>query len=111
PRAEPAVSDVAPPLQPVSRRSHIVSYVLFLGGLLLTRIPTGTFGDSPRYAIGPEPARAASAGFLGAQGLHPAAFRNVTYPAAHWRGDDRLAGKYFLERLPAAAASALFERN
>ena len=56
-------------------------------------------------------ARAASDAFLKSQGLDPAAFQHVTYPAAHWDGPDSLAGKYFLERLPIGAASALFERN
>src|SRR5208283_1698418 len=39
------------------------------------------------------------------------AFQHLTYPLAHWESDDALAGKYFLERLPVRAASALFERN
>jgi hypothetical protein len=34
----------------------------------------------------------------------------VAAPAAHWEGDDELAGKYMLERSPLASASAMFER-
>ena len=74
-------------------------------------IPVARFGESPRYQLSRDQARAASDAFLKSQGLDPAAFQHVTYPAAHWGGPDSLAGKYFLERLPIGAASALFERN
>ena len=80
-------------------------------GLACLAIPVAHFGESPDYRLSRDQARAASDAFVKSRGLDPAAFQHVTYPAAHWGGADSLAGKYFLERLPLRAASALFERN
>ena len=80
-------------------------------GLASLAIPVTHFGESPDYQLSRDRARAASDAFVKSRGLDPAAFQHVTYPAAHWSGGDSFAGKYFLERLPLRAASALFERN
>jgi hypothetical protein len=74
-------------------------------------VAVSRFGSSPNYRIGMAEARADADQFLRAQGLDPSSFREVTYPAVHWGGDDSLVGKYFLERVPTPAASALFEQN
>ena len=97
--------------RPLSAAVRWTAVALLVLGLAALIIPVARFGDSPRYQLSRDQARAASDAFLKSQSLDPAAFQHVTYPAAHWDGPDSLAGKYFLERLPIPAASALFERN
>jgi membrane protease YdiL (CAAX protease family) len=97
--------------RPLSTRLRWAAAGVLLAGLAALAIPGGHFGDAPVYRLTSEQARAAADTFLKSQGLDPSAFRHVTYPAAHWGDGDSMAGKYFLERLPLSAASALFERN
>jgi membrane protease YdiL (CAAX protease family) len=97
--------------RPLGVRLRWVAAVVLALGLASLAIPVTHFGESPDYQLSRDRALAASDAFLKSRGLDPAAFQHVTYPAAHWENEDSLAGKYFLERLPLRAASALFERN
>ena len=99
------------PYRPLGVRLRWACAGVLVLGIASLAIPVAHFGESPTYQLSRERARAASDAFVKSLGLDPAAFEHVTYPAAHWDGPDALAGKYFLERLPVAAASALFERN
>ena len=105
----------APPASPTYRPLGVpmrwAAAALLALGLACLAIPVARFGDSPDYRLARDRARAAADAFLGSRSLAPAAFQHVTYPMAHWDAADSLAGKYFLERLPLRAASALFERN
>jgi hypothetical protein len=83
---------------------------VFVLGLASLAIPVNRFGRAPLYRVGAADARKASDDFLRTQGVDPAAFENVTFPAVHWGGSDELAGKYFLERMPIDRASSMFER-
>ncbi len=122
PDADSAIAPVAPlanaapppeslPYRPLGIPLRWSAAALLAVGLASLAIPFARFGESPDYRLSSDRARAASDAFLKSLGLDPAAFQHVTYPAAHWDGPDSLAGKYFLERLPVRAASALFERN
>jgi membrane protease YdiL (CAAX protease family) len=112
--AAPA-GEVAPPdsvpYRPLGVRLRWAAAAAFSLGLASLAIPVAHFGESPDYRLSRDRARAASDAFLQSRGLDPAAFQRLTYPLAHWESGDSLAGKYFLERLPVRAASALFERN
>ena len=110
PAAESAPPDSVP-YRPLGVPLRWASAALLALGLASLAIPVAHFGESPDYRLSREQARAAADVFLKSRGLDPAAFQHVTYPATHWDGPDALAGKYFLERLPVRAASALFERN
>ncbi|MCX6629736.1 MAG: CPBP family intramembrane metalloprotease [Candidatus Solibacter sp.] len=112
--AAPA-DEVAPPdalpYRPLSVRLRWAAAGVLALGLGCLAIPVAHFGESPDYRLSRDQARAATDAFVRSRGLDPAAFEHVTYPGTHWGGADSLAGKYFLERLPVRAASALFERN
>jgi membrane protease YdiL (CAAX protease family) len=110
PEAQPEPPAAAPQSRPLTARFRLAALALFAAGLLSLLLPVNRFGDSPDYKLTSEQARNAAGAFLRAQGLDPAAYRNVTFPSVHWGGDDSLAGKYLLERLPVSAASRLFER-
>jgi membrane protease YdiL (CAAX protease family) len=97
--------------RPLSSRARLVAAAILPIGLATLLIPAARFGERPAYKISADQARAAADAFLRSQSLDPASFRHVTFPAARWDGNGELAGKYFLERIPLAAASALFERN
>ena len=101
---EAAEDEAAPPdslpYRPLAPSVRWTAVVLLILGLASLVIPVAQFGESPDYQLSRDRARAASDAFLKSQGLDPAAFQHVTYPAAHWDGPDSLAGKYFLERLP-----------
>lgn len=97
--------------QPLSSRAKLISLAVAVLGLISLLIPISRFGESPKYQISAEQAHAAADAFLKTQHLDSNAFRYVTFPAVHWGGEDSLAGKYFLERLPVSAASTLFEQN
>jgi hypothetical protein len=97
--------------QPLTRRMRWIGAAIFLAGLATLAIPVSRFGDSPEYKLSSARARASADAFLKSRGLDPSAFQQVTYPAAHWVDGDSMAAKYFLERRPVSAASALFERN
>ncbi|HJT87565.1 MAG TPA: type II CAAX endopeptidase family protein [Bryobacteraceae bacterium] len=108
---EPAAAPPAPlalAYGPLSVRLRALAVVLGAAGLLLLWIPIPHLGDSPVYRLGVSDASSAAARFLRAQGLDPASFRHVTFPDAHWGGDDSLTAKYFLERRPVPQAAALF---
>ena len=94
--------------RPLTNRVRVAAIALFAAGLLSLLIPVSRFGDSPKYKIPPEQARAGADAFLKQQGLDTGAFRHLTYPDA--QGDGGLAVKYFLERRPVSVASGLFER-
>jgi membrane protease YdiL (CAAX protease family) len=111
--AAPA-GDAAPPAslpyRPLGARLRWAAAALLALGIACLAIPVARFGESPDYRLSRDQGRAAADSFLRAQSLAPAAFQRVTFPIAHWDAADSLAGKYFLERLPLPAASALFER-
>ena len=96
--------------RPLTNRVRLAAVAILAAGLLSLLIPVNRFGESPKYKIPAEQARAGADAFLKQQGLDPGGFRHLTYPATHWSGDDSLAGKYFLERRPVSVASMLFER-
>ncbi len=96
--------------RPLSNRVRLTAVAIFAAGLLSLLIPVNRFGESPKYKIPAEQARAGADAFLKQQGLDAGSFRHVTYPATHWGGEDSLAGKYFLERRPVSVVSKLFER-
>jgi membrane protease YdiL (CAAX protease family) len=106
--AEP-VPGATVPYQPMRRARRWVAAGVFVLGIASLAIPVSHFGRSPVYRISAGQARKASDEFLHTQGVDPAAFEYVTYPAVHWGGADELAGKYFLERMPLDRASAMFE--
>ncbi len=101
----------APPYRPLGSTARKAALVVCAAGLATLAIPAGTFGESPHYQLSREQARTVSDAFVRTRGLDSAGFQHVTYPFARWGDDDALAGKYFLERLPLAGASGLFERN
>jgi membrane protease YdiL (CAAX protease family) len=94
--------------QPLSRRLRVAALALFAIGLATALIPTAHFGDSPRYQLTADQARAPADAFLRSLGVDPGSYRHVTYPETHTGGDDSLAAKYFLERVPVSAAARLF---
>jgi membrane protease YdiL (CAAX protease family) len=96
--------------QPLSTRATIAAFAILAAGLAAMLIPIERFGSAPTYKIPESQATASAAAFLRSQGLDPAAYQSVTAPGARWQGDDELAGKYLLERVPLAAASSMFER-
>jgi membrane protease YdiL (CAAX protease family) len=96
--------------RPLTNGVRLAAIAIFAAGLLSLLIPVNRFGDSPKYKIPAEQARAGADAFLKRQGLDAGGFRHLTYPATHWSGGDSLAGKYFLERRPVSVASKLFER-
>jgi membrane protease YdiL (CAAX protease family) len=108
-RPEPEPATIA--YQPLSRRVKLVAAGVAAVCLASLLIPVSRFGESPNFQLAAGQAHAAADAFLKTQNLDPGAFQHVTYPAVHWGGEDSLAGKYFLERQPVSAASALFERN
>jgi hypothetical protein len=101
----------SPAYRPLGIPLRWAAAALLALGLACLIIPVARFGESPEYRLSRDRARDVSDVFLRSQSLDPAAFQHVTYPMAHWDDADSLAGKYFLERLPVRAASALFERN
>jgi hypothetical protein len=96
--------------RPLTNRVRVAAIAIFVAGLLSLLIPVSRFGDSPKYKIPAEQARAGADAFLKQQNLDAGGFRHLTYPDTHWSGEDSLAGKYFLERQPVSVASRLFER-
>ena len=96
--------------RPLTNRVRLAAIAIFAAGLLSLLIPVNRFGESPKYKIPAEQARAGADAFLEQQGLEAGGFRHLTYPATHWSGEDSLAGKYFLERRPVSVVSGLFER-
>ncbi|MGD0496852.1 MAG: CPBP family intramembrane glutamic endopeptidase [Bryobacteraceae bacterium] len=115
PAPEPAAAPSEPAegaigYEPLSRRRRLAVAALVIACLAVLLIPASRFGQSPTYKLTDGQARAAAGEFLRARGFDAGGFRAVAYPAAHWDGDDSLAAKYFLERRPVSAASALFER-
>jgi hypothetical protein len=96
--------------RPLTNRVRLAAIAILAAGLLSLLIPVNRFGESPKYKIPAEQARAGADVFLKQQGLEAGGFRHVTYPATHWSGEDSLAGKYFLERRPVSVVSGLFER-
>ena len=107
--AEPAGS--TSDYRPLSARRKFAAAGVAAACLLTLLIHTSHFGDAPAYKLSTGQARAAADAFLRERGLNPDAYQAVTYPSAHWGGDDSLAAKYFLERRTVSAASAMFERN
>ena len=108
--AAPAPAAATMEYRPLTSRVRVAAMAIFVAGLLSLSIPVNRFGDSPKYKIPAEQARAGADVFLKQQGLDAGGFRHLTFPATHWSGDDSLAGKYFLERRPVSVVSRLFER-
>ena len=105
---EPAASTTE--YRPLGARRRLAAAGVAVVGLLTLLLPASRFGDSPAYKLTSGEARAGADAFLRERGLDPGAFSAVTYPSVHWGGGDSLAAKYFLERHPVSAASAMFER-
>jgi len=105
--APPAAAQACPRL---GSRARLAAAAIFVLGLAALLIPVERFGQRPKYKLDADGALASADAFLRAQSIDPARFRHVVSTADHWDGDDRLAGKYFLERLPISRASRLFER-
>lgn len=91
--------------------ARVAAIVLLVLGIVATLIPKQRFGDQPHYRISEEQALAGANRYVRSLGLDPAAFRHVTYADDRWEAEDRLAAKYFVERLPLSDASKLFEQN
>ena len=108
---QPEEVRVAVAYRPLSARTRWIAALALVAGLATLAIPVVQFAERPRFQIGPDEARRSSDAFLKTLAMDPAAFRYVTYPSTHWDGSDPMAAKYFLERLPLPAVSALFERN
>jgi membrane protease YdiL (CAAX protease family) len=89
---------------------RVAAAVLLALGLLALLIPKERFGETPHYRISEDQALAASNAYLRSLGLDPSPFLHVTYADDRWEQEDRLAAKYFAERLPLADASRLFEK-
>jgi len=106
PVAAPSTSDY----RPLSIPLRLAALAICAAGLACLAIPVARFGNSPKLQLSPEESRMRSDAFLRKQGLDPGKFRHVTFPDVHWGGDDRLAGQYFLQRLPLSDASRLFQR-
>jgi membrane protease YdiL (CAAX protease family) len=106
---EPAAATTG--YRPLGSRRRLAAAGVAAACLLTLAIRTSHFGESPSYKLTSGQARAAADAFLRERGQDPSAFRSVTFPSAHWGGDDSLAAKYFLERRSVSAASAMFERN
>ncbi|HEY1496438.1 MAG TPA: CPBP family intramembrane glutamic endopeptidase [Candidatus Solibacter sp.] len=96
---------------PLTRRMRWIGAAILLAGLATLAVPVSRFGDSPQYKLSSAQARASADAFLKSRGLDPHAFQQVTFPSVHWGAGDSMTAKYFLERRPVSAASALFERN
>jgi membrane protease YdiL (CAAX protease family) len=108
---QPEMAPATISYHPLSVRVKLVAAGVAAVCLASLLIPVSRFGELPNFQIAAEQAHAAADAFLKTQNLDPGAFQHVTYPAVHWGGEDSLAGKYFLERRPVSAASALFEHN
>ena len=107
-RAEEGAPSV--PYQPLSNRMRWAAVGLLIAGVGCAAIPVSHFGERPKYRIGMEKALASASGFLLGHGFDTGSFSKVTFPGVHWDGSDQLAAKYFVERLPLAQASAMFEK-
>jgi membrane protease YdiL (CAAX protease family) len=95
----------------LSTRMRVAALAVFAVGVLTALIPAYSgFGESPGYKLSADQARVPADAFLRAQSIDPAGYLHVTYPEAHWGGDDSLAAKYFLEHGSMRAASTLFEQ-
>jgi len=110
PAAGPPAPEAVVAYCPLSLRVRLVALAVFAIGLAALRIPVSRFGESPKYKIPDEMARASADAFLRAQQFDPGPFQHVTFPGVHWGDQDSLAGKYFLERLPVESAARLFEQ-
>jgi membrane protease YdiL (CAAX protease family) len=96
--------------QRLSSRAAVAAFAILAAGVAAILLPIDRFGEKPGYRIAEPQALAAADAFLRSNGIDPASYQNVAAPAAHWDGDDELAGKYMLERSSLAAASSMFER-
>lgn len=111
PAEAPAAAEGLIAYRPISLQVRLAAVALAIVGGVALLIPVSRFGDSPVYKITAEQARASADAFLREQGFDTGPFEHVTFPQVHWGDNDSMAGKYFLERLPVAAASRLFEQN
>jgi hypothetical protein len=110
PPAAPAPAAEAAVYRGLGRRARLAAVAVFAAGLATLLVPVEQFGALPRYKLDAGQALPSADAFLRAQDVDPTTFRHVISTAAHWGGDDALAGKYFLGRLPVARASRLFEQ-
>jgi membrane protease YdiL (CAAX protease family) len=110
PPPQPALADATPRHKRLGTRTRLAALTIFAAGLATLLIHVERFGESPKYKLDARQALPYADSFLRAQGIDPNRFRHVVSAAAHWGGDDSLAGKYFLERLPVIRASRLFEQ-
>jgi membrane protease YdiL (CAAX protease family) len=107
--AEPVATAEALPYTALSSRTRIAAVAIFAAGLATLLIPVAHFGDSPKFKLDAGQAKTYADSFLHTQGIDATRFRHVTSAGVHWGGSDSVAGKYFLEHVPMAAASRLFE--
>ena len=106
--AAPEVAPAGVSYWPLSGSKRLLALAIFVAGLLTLWIHTTPFGETPAFKLTADQARVPADAFLRAQGIDPSGYLNVTYPGAHWGGDDSLAGKYFLEHGTVSAAAKLF---
>jgi membrane protease YdiL (CAAX protease family) len=110
PPAAPAPAAESSTYRGLSSRARLAAVAIFAAGLATLLIHVERFGESPQYKLDAAQALPSADAFLRAQGVDPTTFRHVASTAAHWGGNDSLAGKYFLECLPVSRASRLFEQ-
>ncbi len=94
----------------LTARVRLAAIAVLAAGFLAYLIPVERFGDSPRYNLTADQARASADAFLRNQGFDTASFRHVTYPSTRWSSDDSFTAKYFLERQSLSSASKMFEQ-
>jgi len=99
-----------PGYRPLTARARWAALAILAIGVASLGVHTAKFGEEPVYKIPDQQAHAASDAYVRSIGFDPSTYLYVTFPAAHWDGDDPLAAKYFLEREPLADASRMFEQ-
>ena len=92
-------------------RLRLAAVALLILGLLARWMPREHFGENPVYRIPEAQALSAATAYARSVGIDTGGFRHVTFAESRWDDEDRLAARYFLERLPMPAASRLFEAN
>ena len=107
---EPEVGQAAVDYVPLRRGLRWAACGLLVMGAACLAVPAARFGAAPVFRISADDALKSAGEFLRTQGVDPKSYLHVIWPSAHWSGPDSLAGKYFLQRMTAERASALFDR-
>ena len=96
---------------PLGFRLRLAALALLILGLLVLLIPHERFGEQPHYRVPESQALDAANAYARSIGVDTGGFLHVTYPETRWGDGDRLAARYFIQRMPLTAASRLFEAN